>query len=332
MFSEFPVIAVVVGVFVLISGAAVAIWARRGRGTTKEGLTVAKDGYIDVDGEEINIGKTEEWAAFVRRNPEFMKRKGPLETALNQVLNRRFSTDNPADRVVFGFGYLIADEFMEVLVLAANGFGTGALRVTRLMFEQLVTASYISTNPNQVNPFVNYYWIQQKKLATAVEQSGGGSLIKPEKLAEINDNYEKYKNDYLVTVCEKCKSTRLNHTWHKLDVVSMAKKVNLGNLIVEGYLLPLRETHATIPSLMNRIEEGARGILFGAPRRDLADVAMAGAHGIVLYMLDLQRQHFELKEFENAFEGLVADYTAIWGKDGGKNLATAALKKAEDDD
>ena len=37
---------------------------------------MAKDGYIDVDGEDINIGKTEEWAAFVRRNPEFMKRKG----------------------------------------------------------------------------------------------------------------------------------------------------------------------------------------------------------------------------------------------------------------
>src|SRR5260370_1856477 len=69
-----------------------------------------------------------------------------------------------ADRVVFGLGRIIADDFGELLVLGGNGYGIGAYKILRGMYERLVTAAYIAKNPSEARPFVEDDAIKKWKL------------------------------------------------------------------------------------------------------------------------------------------------------------------------
>ena len=57
-----------------------------------------------------------------------------------------------ADRVVFGLGRVIADDF-EVITLAGNGRGIGALKILRGIYERIVTFVYVAKNPAEARAF-----------------------------------------------------------------------------------------------------------------------------------------------------------------------------------
>ena len=43
--------------------------------------------------------------------------------------------------------------------------------------------------------------------------------VSEERRTETDRLYEEAKVDYMITTCKACSTTRLNHTWSKLDVV-----------------------------------------------------------------------------------------------------------------
>jgi hypothetical protein len=57
----------------------------------------------------------------------------------------------------------------------------------------------------------------------------------------------------MITACEQCRRQRLNHTWSKLDVVSMARRSqSLFKLFVPAYYMGTREGHSTINAIFSR--------------------------------------------------------------------------------
>ena len=45
----------------------------------------------------------------------------------------------PIDRVLFWLGNVCREDFSEILLLAANGYGIGALKLFRGLYERVVT-------------------------------------------------------------------------------------------------------------------------------------------------------------------------------------------------
>ena len=92
----------------------------------------------------------------------------------------------------------------------------------------------------------------------------------------------------------------------------MAKAVDLGNVIVRGYLMPIMHSLATLESLAARTYGSDDGHLkLDAYSPEFGGMAMAGAHAILLHMLDVQATHFRLPEFDC---GLAAQRSAAaWG-------------------
>src|SRR4029077_8728426 len=90
--------------------------------------------------------------------------------------------------------------------------------------------------------------------------------------------------------------TRLNHTWNKLDFASMARATCLGKLLALGYYIPLRNAHATVASMLSRMEAGQNGgIAFaGAAQRKEADNALRVSHNIILDALRVEDEHFSV--------------------------------------
>jgi hypothetical protein len=256
-----------------------------------------------------------EWKNFSERSQKFLQLFPNLLKAMDIAFVRQQAGPN-IDVVILGLGRLCLEEFMEILLLCGHGYGIAATRIIRGMYERAVTAEYLHDNPDQVEAFINYHHVSGYKLFKQIQRTMGNDVLSPEQTKQIEENYQKYKSQFEVTDCKKCGTTRINHTWNKLDFVTMAGKTSLGQLIVPDYYLPTREIHSTIGALFSRFEiDDGGGLVFKeAAQRDEADKALMAAHFLILSVLELQKNHFNLESLEEPLQVCLADLSTIWKK------------------
>src|SRR5450631_785361 len=123
--------------------------------------------------DDFICGYPDQWKAFQQRNPKFLARFENLKNALNLTFARTVDSDSPEERVVFVLGRLCVEDFFEIMQLAGNGYGYGALRLLRSLFERAVTMAFLSENPTQVDAYLNYHAVAKYKLMRALKESFG---------------------------------------------------------------------------------------------------------------------------------------------------------------
>src|SRR5260370_12727658 len=222
---------------------------------------------------------------FARRNQPFFKTLPRLRELMRTALDRPLAAGPSANRVVHLLARRVADDFEEILTLAANGFGFGAQSLLRGMYERVVTAFHLQANPDDADNFADYHWVQRRKLANAI----GSSIEKPltpELLRDLESKYQAVKSKYQVVVCKECGAKDTNFGWHRLDAVAMAKKTGvaaLEHLLVRGYYIPLEHAHSTAGSLLYQIEEkNGAPVLKTIQDPIYADQAVAAAQLLVI--------------------------------------------------
>jgi hypothetical protein len=186
------------------------------------------------------------------------------------------------------------------------------------MYERAVTSRYLHKHPEEVDNYLAFHKITNYRVFQAIEASmGGGEVFSKEQAEKIRQEFEAEKARFTITACKKCKTTRVNHTWSKVDVVSMARTHEaLWRLVVPAYYMPTREVHSTMGAIFARLDVEAMktggGLLFdGAAQRDRADHALITAHSILLNALDLQRECFDIKELEPLLQVCFDDFAVI---------------------
>lgn len=264
---------------------------------------------------EAVTGNPEQWQSFAKRNPVFVERRQKIEQACDTILNRSLPGATLLDKAVFFAGHRIADDFMEVVVLAGNGEGRGAQKLLRPMFEQLVTVKYLIKHPDLIDQYMNYYRIDRRRLAKVIESTLGPEALGAEKMAEVEAEFQKVKSQYEVPNCKKCGTVRLAHAWTQVDLVTMAKEVGVEVYLVEAYYLPLEQSHPKVGGMLSRIVETDSGGIAAAPRLapDLADDSLRVAHGLLIISLGAQVDHFQL-DSGPLVEILDQDFGEIWRK------------------
>jgi hypothetical protein len=278
----------------------------------------------------IEYGYREEWTAFAIRNAEFTRRFVNLEKAIDTAFKRVHQTSTLLERTVYFLGRLAVEEFMEILLLCANGYGIGAQKLVRGMYERAVTARYLYKHPDEVRNYLDFNRVTDHKFLLAFQSTMGHDVFSQEQTVKIKRTFEAVKAQFMVSDCKTCKTTRLNHTWSKVDIVSMARMSdeNLWSLLVPAYYLPTQEFHSTIGAIFSRLDPEAadEGLIFdGAAQRDRADQAIIIAHNLLLNILDLQRECFHIQELELLLQTCFEDYKAVLKEHAG----SAASKLSE---
>lgn len=260
-------------------------------------------------------GFPSEWVEFGNRHRLFLERYGNLRQATNIAFAREGTTPKAVDRVIFFVGRLCVEDFNEILLMCANGYGVGAMKIVRGMYERAVTARYLHLHPEEADDFLDFHWVQQHRLARAIVDTLGPDTLPGEILARVEASYRAVKDRFTVADCHKCGTKRPSFTWSKLDLVSMAKAAgNLGDLIVPAYYIPTREAHSTAGALLSRLSEGDGGILTfsGELQPEKAGEALITAHNLILNVLDLQHEHFGLRELDEPLKTCIQDFLEIW--------------------
>jgi Family of unknown function (DUF5677) len=271
---------------------------------------------LKFDPKLIEYGFPADWAKFAERHSEFTKRFNNLADTIDVAFHRIHEATSQAEKIVYFAGRTAVEDFMEVLLLCGNGYGIGAQKLLRGLYERVVTARYIFKHPEEAENFIDYFKITRHKFLVSVRSSMNSDLISDQAAEEIERDYKQVKERFMITDCEDCQTERLNHTWNKLDFASMARTDEaLYRLLVPAYFEPTQEAHSTIGAVFSRLSpksmETKDSLLFDyAAQEDRADRAIIAAHAILLVDLDLQRECFNIKELEPMLQTCGEDYIA----------------------
>jgi hypothetical protein len=262
--------------------------------------------------ERLVFGFQREWEDFHKRQALFLERFPHLSEALSTAFLRTAHLSEAIDKFVFMYGRLCCEDFSEVLLLCGNGYGHGATKLVRTLYERAVTLRYLHDNPEHLDDFFDFHHVSQHKLMVNIKETMG-DIFAEEVSVEVEKRYQELKEKFMVTDCKKCKTKKPNHTWSKLDFVAMAKKTELGKLIGPGYYIPLRQAHSTVASLLSRLEETESGGVGFIPtaQRGPADHALTVAHNIILRVLDVQEERFKVSKLKDQLQVCLQDFLDI---------------------
>lgn len=262
------------------------------------------------------FGFQEEWIDFEVRNARFFERLPNFEKAYNLAFGSTMSLSEVIDKVVLMYGRVCLEDFFEILLCSGNGDGLAAQKLLRGLYERAVTLRYLHEHPTEVQDFLDYHLVAQRKLMLVCKETMGEESFTPEMSQQIEAEYQAVKDKFMVTECKECGTTRLNFTWSKYDFVSMARATCLGKLLAVGYYIPLRNAHATVASMLSRMEAGKNGgISFaGAAQRKEADYALRVSHNIILDALRVEDERFAVPGLKEQNEMCLQDFIDIWQK------------------
>src|SRR5437660_9185304 len=112
----------------------------------------------------VGFGLPAEWEKFQESYPVFVEKIPLLFETFKKVFSRKITSSTPSvDKLVFHIGMLCLEDFKEILVLCANGFGVGGQKILRGLYEKTVHADYLSTHPDEADKFLDYFWVHMKK-------------------------------------------------------------------------------------------------------------------------------------------------------------------------
>jgi hypothetical protein len=128
-----------------------------------------------------------------------------------------------ADKLVYFFGRIVLEDFMEITLVCFHGYGVAASKLVRSMYEYAVTLRYLHEHPDEAESFLAYHLVQQEKLVSRMIETFGESILPAGQIAEIRRNAAEVKEDFMIPVCDHLGAKmRLNHSWNKLDLCSFA--------------------------------------------------------------------------------------------------------------
>ena len=262
------------------------------------------------------FGFREVWAFFQEQHQLFLDRYSNLKDAIETAFSWTSKEAKPIEKFVHIYGRLCVEDFFEVLLCCGNGYGAAALKLLRSLYEHTVTLRYLQDNPEMLDDFYDYHAVSHNKELTVIEEAFGKDafLEKSQYFAGVRERYESVKDNFKVTACRECGTERINHTWNKLDFVSMAKKTEiLGKLLFAGYYMPIRHAHASFASLEKRLATTETGGLSFSPtaQRGSASAALITAHEVLLEVLKIQGERFKLPGLEGKIKVCEHDFLDI---------------------
>jgi hypothetical protein len=149
------------------------------------------------------------------------------------------------------------------------------------------------------------------------------NLMTEERRAELYEMYEKVKEKYEIPVCrvckiegcEECKKKRINHTWTKVDLVTMAVQVGIPSLFIEiCYYIPMEETHPKVGAILRRIKsDDEKSYQYDeSPRANDEKDVLWSAHFFLLQTLEVLKTHLHMDILDDPLRQCRADYKATW--------------------
>lgn len=262
------------------------------------------------------FGVPARWEAFHKRNVAFLDAWDRLHKLIERVFVRQLTNSSQNDLHVLYLGRLCVEDFLEILLLCGNGYGLAGMKLLRGLFERALTGWYLHKHTEESANFEDYWHVQNHRLAREAREKFGDDFLPEKLMADLKARADAVRGRFMIPDCAKCETTKLNHSWTRMDVVSMARECpEIGEYLLPAYWDTLAHVHANFGGIMLRLDvvEDSIGFRDESPAEE-CDGVLVTAHALLLRVLDLQIRHFRLDDEDQHLGRCVDDFETIWGK------------------
>ncbi len=282
----------------------------------------------DTSDQIPTLGETPVHQRFAARHPRFVAAYLPNT---NLLIDAYVNSSNPkgSGTVLRALGIIALEGFGEIVVLCANGYPSGALKILRPMYENTVTLAYLHRSPDEIVHFLGYYPVAYHKDIQALKSAFPNHTSHQERLERLRPLYESALPNYLQPACSTCAKKVKQRTeraepigdlcthtrtfsWTKKSLPELAEKAGgFTQIAPVAYNLPIQETHASASAVWARLDVDLANrtvaVKTGAEARD-DRLTLFLAHYLAMRTLEVFREAFALESVEpELWETCVAD-------------------------
>ena len=118
----------------------------------------------------------------------------------------------------------------------------------------------------------------------------------PDQIKDFENEFQQAKLKLKSEICKACKQPITQEAWTRLNLDTMAEKVDkhLHVSYAYCYLIPTYHSHSTALDLETRLEFTEDGFTFRNATEKEAHKALLYGHGLILRLLKQQDDHFKL--------------------------------------
>src|SRR5271157_2007234 len=263
-------------------------------------------------GVEPVFANREFWPTFRGEFPKLLQVLPNLEDALSSVIDRAYESPSRQQRVVMHLVTYAGISMQEVVMLAANGSGQGAMKIVRNMLEATINAEYIRRHPDEAESFTDWAWVEQHKEIEyfRVSRPMTYAQIDAETIAKSNAEFDRVRHRFEHLAPDGTTTTQ--RSWCSLGVADRAAKSDLTDLYEMIYPVASKILHGTIGGLASQFElDKDQHRMFSRPTSKWCAPALVGAHRCLLTCMDTLCNVFEV-EPTPARDQLLGDYHYAW--------------------
>jgi hypothetical protein len=245
-----------------------------------------------------------DFADFRSRHPGVLRGLGQMAVGFSGLLafvkEQKVSEVNTILFLLLGASWR---EFEEILVLALNGYGSGAMKVLRALYERTVTTQYLMKFPSKMRQFSDFSHVHWHKLLTDADLTGVGAKLPKQRRDEIESNFARVRDQFTEIACKPCKKTRLQGSWTKKPVPTQAREIHeqLGQICFQSYLMPTFFLHTTLWGITKQMEEhpdGTRELHNESVESHYASRAIIFGSTLITHLADATGGFFSVGEAE----------------------------------
>jgi len=257
---------------------------------------------------QVQFGFPEIWDQVYGQCSVFFEGAKELEQLMDEILQTgQTKAVAPADKAVFGLSRLTAIGLVELLVLAANGCGQGAMKIARGMFESALYAEYLRRHPEEAGDYIDFgqvvlwkrhQWIKENSPEGTTGQSS-------EAVRHLEENFNRVKDRFT-------RKGKIRGQWCRKQISQIAEEMGRKNQYEGPYSFACSIHHGSFEGLLSYFERRDSNTKFGAPPSlEGVPLALIFGHTSLFQALDTLNSCFKLG-FDDKITGAYERYQQEW--------------------
>lgn len=109
----------------------------------------------------IEFGHPDFWKSVYERFPRFFEVHPRLKTSFNSISAKPRVVRERDHKVILNLCQMAGVAMEELVTLAGNGLGIGAMKIARNLLELSINAEYLRSHSSAVDDFVEWFWVEE---------------------------------------------------------------------------------------------------------------------------------------------------------------------------
>ncbi len=262
----------------------------------------------------IVFGHPEMWKKAHHKYHDFFTVLPKLQGALNGLINAAYDPITKPQRAILGLASLSMISMLELVTLVGNGLAQGGMKILRSMLEYGINAEYLRRNPEEVDDFIEWNWVEGYKLLNYMRDHMPDTFAKlaPEKITESEQEYKRVKPRFEYET--RSGKRKIQGSWCSLNLAERAIRTDSTESYKLIYPLTSGLLHGSVAGMaLHYSPEEDTHRLAVPPSLEWSGEALIGGHGLALRMANTFSQAFDVASNPPNAE-LEGDYRTVWAK------------------